>query len=315
MITDPEGSIRTEQFSEKRNARYAKPRKGTSLNEFMARFPDSDACLAHVFSRNHDEFSPCPKCGRRTRWFRIRGLKRYSSNCCGGNSIHPLSRTMFARSSISLHTWFYAILHFCNTSTGISAETLSIQLGISHDAAYRMGKRIRMHLAALDSDWTIGAPGQVVYVYEDRLVNIQSLNGGTRDPLRIVALYDGKVTAVIPIAKGRFAASNKAILRRVHSEALLEFKSAETLRKMSQHRRWLKAEQCQWRVSDPYRDLQLGPITSMLSALKIFILRNHLWVREDQISYYIAHFEFLYRRRKLGKSVFEDAISHFPDID
>lgn len=222
---------------------------------------------------------------------------------------------MFAKSSIPLHTWFYAILHFCNTSTGLSAEAISIHLGISHDAAYRMGKRIRMHLAALDQDWIIGAPGQVVYVYEDRLVNIQSLNGGTRDPLRIVALFDGKETAVIPIAKGKFAASNKAILRRVHSDAVLEFKSAETLRKMSKHRRSLKAERGQWRLSDPYREHQFGPITSMLSALKTFILRNHVWVREDQISYYIAHFEFLYRRRKIGHSVFEDAISYFPDID
>lgn len=53
----------------------------------------------------------------------------------------------------------------------------------------------------------------------------------------------------------------------------------------------------------------------MLGALKIFILRSHIWASADQIENYIAHFEFLYRRRRLGETVFWDAISRFPKLD
>lgn len=291
------------------------PRQGTSISEFLSRFSDSSACLDHVFERNHPNPGPCPKCGRTVRWFRIRSTNRYSSNCCGGSAIHPLPGTVFGNSNLPLGMWFYAILHFCNTSTGLTTENLAIHLGISHKAAYRMGVRIRMHLAALDRERKLGGPGARVYLQEDELVNIRSDDTGRCGRLRVVALSDSADFAVIPIRKGKFHNSLASIRRCLHPESLLEFREEETMRKMTHHRRSKWVESGAWRVTDnPYKQ-PYGAASSMLGALKTFILRNHIWASCGQIDNYIAHFAFLFRRRHRGETVFWDAISRFPSLE
>ncbi len=243
------------------------PRQGTSISEFLSRFSDSSACLDHVFERNHPNPGPCPKCGRTVRWFRIRSTNRYSSNCCGGSAIHPLPGTVFGNSNLPLGMWFYAILHFCNTSTGLTTENLAIHLGISHKAAYRMGVRIRMHLAALDRERKLGGPGARVYLQEDELVNIRSDDTGRCGRLRVVALSDSADFAVIPIRKGKFHNSLPSIRRCLHPESLLEFREEETLRKMTHHRRSKWVESGAWRVTDNLTSshMVLPPLCSGLS--------------------------------------------------
>lgn len=289
-------------------------RKGTSIHEFLAAFPDSDSCLQFVFDKKYDKLAPCPNCGRSTRWFRIRNINRYGNNCCGGRALYPLSRTVFANSNLPLITWFYAILHFCNTATGITTENLGIHLGISHKAAYRMGKRIRMHLEAVDHDRLIGGPGQTVYVDEDRLVNVRDREGGTLSRQRIVTVSDGHDFAVIPVAKGKFHAANKEISRRIHSDAQLEFRKLETINKLSHYRNSKKIAGFNWALAEnPYK-YEFNAMVAMTTNLKKFILRSHIWVSSDQISHYIAHFEFIYRRRQRGETIFWDAISQFPNL-
>jgi len=232
-----------------------------------------------------------------------------------GSAIHPLPGTVFSNSNLPLGLWFYAILHFCNTSTGLTTENLAIHLGISHKAAYRMGVRIRMHLAALDRERKLGGPGALVYVQEDELVNIRTDDGGGCGRLRIVVLSDSSDFAVIPVRKGKFHSSLPSILRSLHPGTLLEFRAEETLRKLTYHRRSKWVESGTWRVTDdPYKQ-PYGAAASMLGALKTFILRNHIWMSSAQIDNYIAHFAFLFRRRRRGETVFWDAISRFPSLE
>ena len=58
--------------------------------------------------------------------------------------------TIFARSSTSLHLWFYAMYLMTSTRCGISAKQLERELGVTYRTAWRMINKIRNEL--MDDD-------------------------------------------------------------------------------------------------------------------------------------------------------------------
>jgi transposase-like protein len=134
------------------------PRRGSashsqySLFEFMRDFPDDAACLDWLW---RSRFAPdgqhahCPKCDAE------RSFKRYSTSqqrqswtCTAcGHHIHPTAGTIFAKSSTSLHLWFYGVYLMTSTRCGISAKQLERELGVGYKTAWRMFHLIRALLA------------------------------------------------------------------------------------------------------------------------------------------------------------------------
>jgi transposase len=121
--------------------------------EFMREFPDDAACLEHLWRSRYSEdgeHAECPKC-ERERVFKKYATKqgRQSWTCTGcGHHIHPTAGTIFAKSSTSLHLWYYAIYLMASTRCGISAKQLERELGVSYKTAWRMFNRIRNELMA-----------------------------------------------------------------------------------------------------------------------------------------------------------------------
>jgi transposase len=119
--------------------------------EFMREFPDDDACLEWLWRNRHapdGEHARCERCAA------VRVFKRYKTKdrcpawfcrTCGFR-IRPLVGTIFARSSTSLHLWFYAIFLMTSTRCGISAKQLERELGVSYRTAWRMFNKIRNDL-------------------------------------------------------------------------------------------------------------------------------------------------------------------------
>lgn len=116
--------------------------------EFMAEYPDDEACLQQLW---RDRYSPdgthagCPKC------VAIRPFQRYATKqqrqswtctTCG-HHLHPTAGTIFHKSSTSLHLWFYAMYLMTSTRCGISAKQLERELGVTYKTAWRMFKQIR----------------------------------------------------------------------------------------------------------------------------------------------------------------------------
>lgn len=122
-----------------------------SLMEFMREFPDDAACLEHLWRTRHSsdgEHADCPKCDRE-RVFKRYPTKqgRQSWTCTGcGHHIHPTAGTIFAKSSTSLHLWFYGMYLMASTRCGISAKQLERELGVSYRTAWRMFNKIRNEL-------------------------------------------------------------------------------------------------------------------------------------------------------------------------
>jgi hypothetical protein len=82
-------------------------------------------------------------CSSGTR--RLTACPAWFCQTCGFR-IRPLVGTIFARSSTSLHLWFYAIFLMTSTRCGISAKQLERELGVTYKTAWRMFNKIRNDL-------------------------------------------------------------------------------------------------------------------------------------------------------------------------
>jgi transposase len=129
-------------------SRRASSESRYSLMEFMAEFPDDEACLQRLW---RDRFSSdgtnahCPKC-EAVRPFHRYGTKqqRQSWTCTAcGHHLHPTAGTIYHKSSTSLHLWFYAMYLMTSTRCGISAKQLERELGVTYKTAWRIFNKIR----------------------------------------------------------------------------------------------------------------------------------------------------------------------------
>jgi len=128
-----------------------------SLMEFMREYPDDAACLEHLWRSRFSsdgEHAECPKCERERVFKRYATAQgRQSWTCTGcGHHVHPTAGTIFAKSSTSLHLWFYAMYMMASTRCGISAKQLEREIGVSYRTAWRMLNLIRNELMADDGE-------------------------------------------------------------------------------------------------------------------------------------------------------------------
>jgi transposase len=79
-----------------------------TYTEFLRRFPDNDACLDYLKERFYANGTACPKCGKASRFHRIRGRSAYSCQYCA-HHVYPTAGTIFHKSTTSLQLWFWAI--------------------------------------------------------------------------------------------------------------------------------------------------------------------------------------------------------------
>ncbi len=114
--------------------------------DFDAKYPNDDVCLDRIFKGKYGNTPfECPDCGKITKFHRVKGRKCYSCQFCG-YQIHPLTGTIFHKSSTPLTDWFYAIYLFSQSKNGVAAKELERQLGVTYKCAWRMAKQIRLLL-------------------------------------------------------------------------------------------------------------------------------------------------------------------------
>lgn len=119
-----------------------------TYSRFMELFPDNDACLDYLKGRFFPDGTECPnsKCGKASKFHRIKGRSAYSCQFCG-HHVYPTAGTIFHKSTVSLQLWFWAIFLMSSTRCGISAKQLEREIGVTYKTAHRMFKQIRTLLA------------------------------------------------------------------------------------------------------------------------------------------------------------------------
>jgi transposase len=125
--------------------------------EFMRQFPDDESCLNYLWRTRYapdGETAHCPKCDADRTFKRYKTKQRRQSWTCTacGHHLHPTAGTIFAKSSTSLHLWFYAMYLITSTRCGISAKHLERELGVHYETAWRMFNKIRNYLMTQDDD-------------------------------------------------------------------------------------------------------------------------------------------------------------------
>ena len=113
-----------------------------TVRDFFNRFPDDDACLAHIMEVRYGLRHICRKCGAEATFHKLAKRKAYSCSHCGDH-VYPCAGTIFEDSRTSLQVWFYAIFLFVTTRHGVSGKELQRQLGVTYKTAWRMAKQIR----------------------------------------------------------------------------------------------------------------------------------------------------------------------------
>src|SRR3954451_19287891 len=115
-----------------------------TYSRFLELFPDNDACLEYLRNRFFPDGStrPNPKCGKQTKFFRIKSRAAYSCMYCR-QQVYPTAGTIFHKSTVSLQLWYFAIYLMSSTRCGISAKQLEREIGVTYKTAHRMFKQIR----------------------------------------------------------------------------------------------------------------------------------------------------------------------------
>jgi len=132
--------------------RRQKPNKAPefSVREFFQRFPNDDACLAHIMEVRYGMRHDCEACGVVNATFhKLSNRRAYSCAHCGAH-VYPCAKTIFQDSRTPLQIWFYAIFLFVTTRHGVSGKELQRQLGVTYKTAWRMGQQIRQLMGKAD---------------------------------------------------------------------------------------------------------------------------------------------------------------------
>ena len=167
---------------------------GTSIREFTEVFGSEDACLEHIWERRFGSDFICPRCGDKTPWYRRRG-KRYFQHGCS-HVISPVAGTMMHASKVPLTLWHYALLHHANSAESIDGVFLSRQLGVTQATAYRIQRRIRYQLAALQVMDQPCASQDYVQVRCDYLTRVRTTNTASRNRAWIFLIGSGSAVDV-----------------------------------------------------------------------------------------------------------------------
>lgn len=284
---------------------------GTSLQTFFNAFPNDDACLEHIFRLRFGSDPQCPRCGKTGRWRRHDVQKHYFHPC--GGILSPMAGAVFSNSRIPLQLWFYAMLHFANSSEGISSPFLARQLGVSYPTAFRMGQRIRAHMAAIDEQHQVGAAGEPVIV---RLVKIRRVTNTRRNVQN---------SATIFLICGRARVDAMIIVRP--SQKLLRAVIGAKVQPLSR-----VITDCYWsfRVLSNYSSgvpiaefvpdyfLYRPPTENLnhgfMQYLNLSISDQFRGISLEKAWLYLKEYEFRYNRRTRSAETFRDMTSGFPSL-
>jgi hypothetical protein len=119
-----------------------------NLVEFLKKYKDDDACLAHLKNILYPDGIFCKKCSAVTNFTKITGRPVYQCSC--GYQVSPLAGTVFEKTTTPLQYWFYALWLMTATRGGISAKQLQRELKVTYKCAWRMMKQIRILMGKRD---------------------------------------------------------------------------------------------------------------------------------------------------------------------
>ena len=120
-----------------------------NLLTIFQRYPDQEACLAHLEKVRWGDQPFCPHCGSLKVARKADGQRKGRWNChdCHA-SFNVLSKTVMQKTRVPLQKWFLAIGLMVNAKKSLSSHQLARDLDLNQKTALYMQERIRASMAA-----------------------------------------------------------------------------------------------------------------------------------------------------------------------
>jgi transposase-like protein len=283
--------------------------KGFTITEFFRRFPDDDACLDHLMRVRYGETLDCPKCGKHSKFHRLRKEPAYSCQWCG-HHIHPMQGTPFERTRTPLQKWFYVMFMFTTTRNGVAAKEIQRQLGVTYKTAWRIGHEIRKYMAWVDGDSPLGGSG---------VVEAKVFIGGRRP---IAERFDNK-TMVLGMVEREGEVITRIVSSRRFDESAAHFAANVkpgariatdesptfvNLSRLGYRHQWVNHAKKEWVRGE----VHTNTIEGFWAWLKRGINGTHVWVSGKHLPKYLGEFEFRFNLRGSPHLMFDFLLAAFP---
>jgi transposase-like protein len=271
--------------------------KPMPITEFMALFPDDDACLEHLFKARFGADHECSRCGESGKWKKLAKMPAYTCQC--GNHVHPMVGTPFHKSHTPLQKWFYAMYLFTTTRHGVPAKELQRQLSVNYKTAWRMGHEIRKYLALVDGDPPLDGHVEIdeAFIGGKRKGKGRGQGSYAKNKdivLGMVQRGGDVITRVIPNTQG--TSIIPTVIQKVNPLATISTDEAPVYAKLKALGYRHDA------VSHRQNEYVRGPVhTNMIEAfwsiLKRSIKGTHVHVSTQHLPKYLGEFEFRWNLR------------------
>jgi transposase len=272
-----------------------KERSSITIREFMEQFPTDEICLQHLFDARFGQGHTCPKCAKKSNWYRFKAERAFACQWCG-HHLHPTVGTPFEDTRTPLQLWFYAIYLFTTSRHGVPAKELERQLGVTYKTAWRMGHEIRKHMADVDGENKLWGQVEIDETY---------VGGHRPGPRGHAALgktivfgmmqRNGEVmTKIVPDTKRKtlmpIIEANVKKGTTCHTDEHVSYRSLKS--------QGYKHKTVEHGVKEYVRgDSHVNGMENFWKHLKGSIKSTHIHVSKKHLSKYAKEFEFRFNRR------------------
>ena len=222
--------------------------------------------------------------------------------------------TLFEGSRTPLQLWFYAIFMFTTTRNGVAAKEIQRQLGVTYKTAWRMGHKIREHMALVDGDGML--EGQVE-VDETYVGGYRRGGQGGKGKAIVMGMLEKDGDVITEVIPDRTAKSLMPHIRD-HIEKGSEIHTDEhggynPIDRTNDYKRLAVVHAAEEYVGDYGQTT--NSVEGFFSQLKRTINGTHISVSPKHLAKYAKECEFRFNRRQNPASMLPDLISRFPEKD
>ncbi len=283
--------------------------KALTIQDFFARFPNEEACLAHLMTLRFGDDFGCPKCGEIGKFRKLAKQPAYTCNC--GHHVHPMKGTMFTDSHTPLVKWFYAIYLFTTTRHGVSAKELQRQLGVSYPTAFRMAHLIRAHMANVDGDPPLGGHVEIDETFIGGKVRGQGKGPHPDKKTIVMGMVERKgdiITRVVPNVRRETLEPH--ILDNVLPGTTISTDELHSYKRL--HEAGYDHRSVNHAAKEYVRGaVHTNTIEGFWSILKRSIASTHIHVSPKYLHRYLGEFEFRWNLRHAPLTMFEKLVASF----
>jgi transposase len=282
--------------------------KPMTISQFLAEFPDDDACLAHLFKVRYGADPACPKCGEIGKFHKLTKLPAYTCNC--GHHVHPMVDTPFHRSRTPLQKWYYAMFLYTTTRNGVAAKELQRQLGVTYKTAWRIAHQIRDYLAFVDGDAPLGGPhGRVVETDETFVGGKDRM--GESDKAIVLGMVERGGEVITRVVPNRSETTMTPIIKtHVRPGSLIatdEWTGYMNLGEEGFTHATVNHKAKEW----TRRGVHTNTIEGFWAMVKRTIAGTHIWVSQKHLPRYLGEIEYRWNLRQRPDLMFPLLLASF----